>query len=66
MKCIGENCDKEIEVKFPGFADQMICMECFEKDPSYVVYGKVDMEGNIEEVPLGENMLTQKIRGIKK
>ena len=63
MKCV--DCEKEIEVKHPGFADNVICRECYEKDPSSrVVYGKVDMDGNIEDVPLGENLLSK--RNIKK
>ena len=52
MKCIG--CGLELEVTHPGYGDEVICKECYEKDPAYVVYGKVDMEGNIQDKEFGE------------
>ena len=49
MKCFV--CEKEIIVKNPIEGDNVICVECYKKDPNYLIYGKINMVG---EVIMGE------------
>ena len=50
MKC--NTCEKEIEIdeRDVGLGEELICIECFNKDPSYTVFAEVDDKGKVNTV----------------